>query len=211
MDINEILREILPISVLLTFFGTMITIYYTRRNLKTTKYIETITSERIKWLTIIRNEVTSLITNIHFTLKIYSENIQDRENEIKNYEDDIDVQIKAQSRYFDTPTSSALGQRKEIWSQSDFINNLYLFKIRLNPKEDKVIIDLIDYFIRFYAESEYKSADEIPEAREKVKHLISHTQELLKQEWEKVKKESRGNLRIRKRQRNNPELKTHKI
>jgi hypothetical protein len=132
---NEFLKEILPISVVLTFIGTMITIYYTRRNLKTTKYIDTITSERIKWLDIIRNEVTNIITNIHFTLKIYSDNIQDRENEIKNYEDDIEAQIEAQSRYFDTTTSSALGQRKEIWSQSHFIKYLNIFKLRLNPEE----------------------------------------------------------------------------
>lgn len=93
---NEFLKEILPISVVLTFIGTMITIYYTRRNLKTTKYIETITSERIKWLDIIRNEVTNIITNIHFTLTVYSENIKNRESIISNYEVDIEAQMEAQ-------------------------------------------------------------------------------------------------------------------
>jgi hypothetical protein len=191
---NEFLKEILPISVVLTFVGTMITIYYTRRNLKTTKYIDTITSERIKWLDLIRNEVTIIVTNIHFTLKIYSENIQDRENEIKNYEDDINAQFEAQSKYFDTTTSSALGLKKDLWSQSDFIKNLYLFKLRLNPDEDNSITSIIDYFIRFYSESEYKSASEIPEAREKIKQLISLTQKLLKEEWSKVKNESKGKI-----------------
>lgn len=109
---NELLKEILPIGVIFTFFGTIITIYYTRRNLKTTKYIDTITSERIKWLDIIRNEITTIITNIHFTLKIYSDNIQDRESEIKNYEEDHEAQQDAQSRYFDTTTSSALRKKK---------------------------------------------------------------------------------------------------
>ncbi len=192
---NELLKEILPIGVIFTFFGTIITIYYTRRNLKTTKYIDTITSERIKWLDIIRNEITTIITNIHFTLKIYSDNIQDRESEIKNYEEDHEAQQDAQSRYFDTTTSSALGQKKEVWSQSDFIKNLYLFKLRLNPEEDKGIIDILDYFIKFYAESDYKSAREIPEARENAKKLIIQTQKLLKDEWEKVKRESRGKLK----------------
>lgn len=192
MSINEILKEILPISVVLTFIGTMITIYYTRRNLTTTKYIDTITSERIKWLDIIRNEVINIVTNIHFTLKIYSDDIQDRESEIRSYEVDIEVQMEAQTRYFDTTTSSALGQRKEIWSQSHFIKYLSLFKLRLNPEEDRSIIEIIDYFIKFYAESEYKSAKEIPEAREKIDSLITQTQELLKQEWEKIKRESKG-------------------
>lgn len=189
---NEFLKEILPISVVLTFIGTMITIYYTRRNLKTTKYIETITSERIKWLDIIRNEVTNIITNIHFTLTVYSENIKNRESIISNYEVDIEAQMEAQLRFFDTTTSSALGKHKVIWSQSDFIKFLYVFKLRLNPKEDKKIIEIIDYFIKFYAESEYKSANEIPEAREKIETLITLTQDLLKEEWEKVKKETKG-------------------
>jgi hypothetical protein len=145
MSINEILKEILPISVVLTFIGTMITIYYARRNLTTTKYIDTITSERIKWLDIIRNEVTNIVTNIHFTLKIYSDDLQDREKEIRNYEDDYDAQMEAQARYFDTTTSLALGQRKEIWSQSHFIKYLNVFKLRLNPVEDKSIIEIIDY------------------------------------------------------------------
>ena len=196
---NDFLREILPISVVLTFLGTLVTIYYTRRNLKTTTYIDTITSERIKWLDTIRNEVSNIITNIHFTLKIYSDNIKDRESEIRNYENDIEAQYEAQMRYYDTPTLSALGQKKEIWSQSDFISFLHLFKLRLNPKEDKKIIEIIDYFIKFYAESEYKSSSEIPEAKEKIKQLIEQTQELLKEEWEKVKNETRGRINKRKR------------
>ncbi|MFM9946475.1 MAG: hypothetical protein ACKV1O_00920 [Saprospiraceae bacterium] len=191
---NEFFKEILPIGVVLTFVVTIINIYYTRRNLKTTKYIDTITSERIKWLDVIRNEVTNIIANIHFTLKIYSDDIQDRENEISNYEDSVEAQIEAQSTYFDTPTSFALGQKKEIWSQSDFIKYLFVFKLRLNPEEDKGIIEIVDYFIKFYSESEYKSEGEIPEARENIKKLITQTQSLLKQEWEKIKKESKGKL-----------------
>ena len=80
---NEFLKEILPIGVILTFFATMYSIYYTRKNLKTTKYIDTITSERIKWLEIIRNEVSEIVTNVYFTLKIYSEDLKNKENEIK--------------------------------------------------------------------------------------------------------------------------------
>ena len=145
---NEFSNELLSIGVVLTFIGTMITIYYTRRNLKTTKYIDTITSERIKWLDIMRKEVAKISTNIHFTLKIYSDKIKNRESQIQNYENNIEAQVEAQMRYFDTPTSSALGQKKEIWSQSDFIWFLHLFKLRLNPTEDKRIIDILQKVAR---------------------------------------------------------------
>ncbi len=191
---NELLKEILPISVLLTFIGTMITIYYTRRNLKTTKYVDTITSERIKWLSTIRNDVTDIITNIHYTLKIYSDNIQEGENEINNYKEDKEIPNEAQLRHFDAITTSALGQKIEVWSQSDFIKQLYLFKLRLNPEEDKSIIEILDYFITFYAESEYKSKKEIIEAKKNMKKLTIQTQNVLKEEWEKVKNESKGKL-----------------
>ena len=195
---NEFLKEILPIGVILTFFATMYSIYYTRKNLKTTKYIDTITSERIKWLEIIRNEVSEIVTNVYFTLKIYSEDLKNKENEIKDYENDIEVQMEEQERivnsYIESQTSSALGREMKIWSQSDFIKNLFLFKIRLNSDEDKKIIEVIDYFIKFYAESEYKSENEIPIAREKVKLLITQIQILLKHEWEKIKNESKGKI-----------------
>ena len=201
---HNFLNEILPIGVILTFIGTMVTIYYTRRNLKTTKYIDTITSERIKWLDTIRNDITNLIMNIHFTLKVYSENIKEIENEIRENRNDIEAQIESQmesqQRYFDTLTSSALGRQKILWSESDFIKYLYVFKLRLNPNEDKSIIEIIDYFIKFYAESEYKSANEIPIAREKVNTLVELTQSLLKDEWEKVKMESLGKIKKNKKQ-----------
>lgn len=189
---KEYLNEILLIGVGLTFIGTTANIYYTRRNLKTTKYIDTITSERIKWLDIIRNEVTNIITNIHFTLKVYTENIQDSENEMRKYEVYPDYECETQSNSFDVQTSAAIGKKKEIWSQSDFIQNLYLFKIRLNPIQDQKIIEIVDYFIRFYTDSQYKSANEIPCARKKVDLLVTQIQELLKHEWEKVKMESKG-------------------
>lgn len=189
---NEILKEILPISVLLTFIGTLITIYYTRRNIKTTKYIETITSERIKWIDIMRKEVSNIITNVYFTLNVYSEDIKDTEDHV--YGSGDEQKQEAQSRLFDAKTTLALGQKKDIWSQSDFIWYLHVFKLKLNPKEDEKIIGIIDYFSKFYIESEYKTKKEIPEAKKKIKELVELTQDLLKNEWDKVKKESKGNI-----------------
>lgn len=189
---NEFLKEILPISVVLTFIGTMITLYYTRRNLKTTKYIDIITSERIKWLDTIRNDSTNIITNIHYTLKIYADIIQNNKKEIEVYEEDKGMPNEAQTRYFDAPTSSAFGQKNEIWSQSNFVKQLYLFRLRLNYEENRDIIKTLDYFINFYTKSDYKSLKDINEARNETNKLINKIHSILKDEWEKVKKESRG-------------------
>lgn len=189
---NEFLKEILPISVVLTFIGTMITLYYTRRNIKTIKYIDIITSERIKWLDTIRNDSTNIITNIHYTLKIYADIIQNNKKEIENYEYNKEIPNEAQTRYFDAPTSSAFGQKKEVWSQSNFINQLYMFRLRLNYKENNDVIQILDYFIKFYIESDYKSQNDIDKAREKANKLTDKIHNILKSEWEKVKKETQG-------------------
>ena len=45
-------------GILLTFGATILGHYFTRRNIKTSKFIDVITTERIKWLTTIRNDVS---------------------------------------------------------------------------------------------------------------------------------------------------------
>jgi len=173
----------------LTLFGIAGMIYYTRKNLKTTKYIDTITSERIKWIATIRNEVTDIVASIYFNLKIHDSNIKSTYNETIDYDNDIEAQYVQRSRYFDSPTSTAFGPEQKIWSYSDFVKNLYLFKIRLNPKENWEITEIIDYFIHFYVDSEYMTGKGILAAREKITLLTTHIQELLKQEWKKVENE----------------------
>ena len=217
-QMNEFLTTILPISVVLTFFGTMATIYYTRRNIKTMKYIDTITSERIKWLEIIRSEITIIIENIHFTLEVYSRDISVKDANIYDEinallqdehqksidsnppEEDIIVNVsniellEDERKDLTFLTSSALMKKENIWSSSDFVKHLSLFKLRLNPEEDKGIIQILNYFIKFYTEEERKSASEIVEAKKNVEKLIVQTQRLLKNEWDKVKKESKGDV-----------------
>jgi hypothetical protein len=52
--------KIIPIGILITLIATILTfivgivnIIYTRKNLTTSKFIEVITSERIKWLKVL--------------------------------------------------------------------------------------------------------------------------------------------------------------
>jgi len=178
---------LVPIGVLLTFLTSIYTAKLSRKNVKTTKYIETITSERIKWLEIIRREVTDLITNIYFTLKIYSSKIADL-HELSNNE----PPTTNYSLSFNAMTGIAFSLRTTAWSESDFILKLNLLKLRLNPKNDKEILDIIDYFIKFYCDSDNKSEEEVSRAKLHVEKLLILFQGVLKNEWEKCKKETRS-------------------
>ncbi len=178
-----------PIGIALTFIASIITILYTRKNIKTTKYIETITSERIKWLEIIRTEVSDLVSNIHFTLKVYQNLIDVRITSVKS---DEELSIDSQNvDYFDIETNKAFANRTHAWTESDFVKKLNLLRLRFNPTEDKAVIEILDYFITFYSDSEYKTESEIPKAHENLKSLISMVQVMLKKEWEKCKKETK--------------------
>ncbi|WP_044214202.1 hypothetical protein, partial [Saccharicrinis fermentans] len=52
------------IGAIASVLTSFLTLKYTRRNLKTTKYIETIITERIKWINLLRNDFSILITSI---------------------------------------------------------------------------------------------------------------------------------------------------
>lgn len=188
---KEILNVyIVPIGVLLTFIATSLNIYYTRKNLKTSKYIDTITSERIKWLSAIRTDISELVSLISITLNFYAEEIENIEsqNPNENYIDDINYQYHL--HYFDSLTKNSFNEAEKV-SYSDITKRLYVLKLRFNPKEDIVTLDIIQHFIDFY-KNEYKSTLDIEQAEGKIKELINNIQIMLKNEWDKVKYESTG-------------------
>ncbi|WP_294226179.1 hypothetical protein [uncultured Chryseobacterium sp.] len=188
---KEILNSyILPSGVLFTFIATCINIYFTRQSSKTSKYIDTITAERIKWLSLIRGEISELIAIISETLIYYTEEIDNIES--RNPDDNYmsNAQYEYQSHYFDTLTKNSLNFREKI-DYEDVIKRLHILKLRFNPVEDIETLDLIQYFINYYTDK-YKSKKDIEEANEKINNLVINIQLLLKDEWEKVKKESKG-------------------
>lgn len=162
-----------------TVIATLISSIVARKNLKTSTYINVITSERIKWLDIIRNEVTNIITQINLV--------------INNIEEEYDALAPTDSEndpcQYLIPKIRVLSPDKIIWKEQDFIGHLYILKLRLNPKEDLEIISIIDYYIIFFSKLEYSSHD-IGKSRELITKWVGLTQELLKKEWEKVKKET---------------------
>jgi len=183
---------ILPSGVLFTFIATCVNIYYTRQSSKKSKYIDTITSERIKWLSIIRNEISEIISIISETLIFYSEEINNIESQNPDENFVTDTNYEYQIHYHDSKTTKPL-KFKDYVEYEDIIKRLYILKLRFNPTVDADVLNIIQYFIKFYT-SEYKSKADISEAKLEVEKLVKNTQALLKNEWEKIKSESKGNF-----------------
>lgn len=180
----------ISIGVVLTFFGTLFNIYYTRKNIKTTKYIETITTERIKWISIIRQDIADIISNISETLVNFKKEINFISSQDPSEKHRNSVAYEYQENVLNARTENALAFNERT-SFVVLIGKLMVFKLRLNHKEDKEIIRIIDYFIEFY-QLEYKSDKDIINAKIEIKNLTENIQVMLKQEWEKVKEESTG-------------------
>ena len=181
---------ILLTGVFFTFIATILGYYFTRRNIKTSKYIEVVTTERIKWLSTIRIEISDIVTIMKITLEFYSREIEDIEHQIPSQSIIDDTNYEYHRHFFDSLTSNAF-QNNENPKLKDLITRLTLLKLRFNPQDDKETLNLIDYFIQFY-QTKYKSSKDLKVASEKIDLLVEEIQQMLKNEWEKVKKESKG-------------------
>lgn len=190
--------KIIPIGILITLIATILTfivgianIFYTRKNLTTSKFIEVITSERIKWLDVMRTESSSLISWILNSLEVYKNQIEYIESEHPTEDSMNSATYEYQQNYFNSTINIAFVEEQKKWTQADLTRYLHIFKLRLNPKEDREILVIIDYFINLYS-SKYISDTEIKIAEQNIISLTSKIQVLLKNEWEKVKKETKG-------------------
>lgn len=183
-------------QIIVTFIGfiaTIIAIITTNKRQKSNKYIETITTERIKWLEIIRNDTSELTSLIYHVLNLLNkesertmyENMDSNEQDEKNRE-------KYQNNFNTVQISNFLINSEFSINKYLIIKKLCLFKLKLNPKEDFKIIELIEYFILFFNENENKSYKDLEIAKNNIELFIEKVQILLKNEWEKVKKESKG-------------------
>lgn len=177
-------------GVFLTFGATILGYFATRRNLKTSKYIDVVTTERIKWLAIIRNEVAEITSLMKETLVFYEREIENIEHENPSQATMDDANYEHQRHYFDSLTENAFSKNTRPTSK-DLISRLVILKLRFNPDDDLSTLKLIDYFIGFY-QTKYKNSDDLKKASEKIDLLITEIQKMLKKEWEKVKTESKG-------------------
>jgi len=134
------------IGIVLTFIIAVFSIIINKRNI----FINSVTFERVKWISDLRENISSFVGLTHHWIMS-----NDKEGQKSN----------------------------EILKDIDKLR--YLIKLQLNPegKYDQEIIKCIETLPQVVYD--------LPKFREESQKLINNTQDLLKQEWEKVKKEAR--------------------
>lgn len=197
MDIEKILKDFMPIGVLLTFIASVLTIYFTRKNMKSTKYIDTITSERIKWMELIRNDLSVLCSDLIILFNSANRGIksrqeqeemarvlysvgseEDRKNIFKDVFDDKEAEYRnIQQKIHDD-------ERK-----IQIIKRIYLIILRLNPNEDQEIINRLKDIKNIIQKNIYEQT-EIDMCLSLIEVILEKSQHMLKSEWEKVKEET---------------------
>jgi hypothetical protein len=174
-------------AMLLSIFSLV----YNRKNVKMQQYVETITSERIKWISDLRNNFSEIISYLY--LSVYVEKEGDEWwNEYTEYrdqnelvtrddaEEDLEVSMKIK-RFRDMA-------RKETSDENNvlFIKRVDALIMKLNDQDedDKKLIRMLGEAktLPFFLFEKGEIINKIDELK-KMMRLI------LKNEWERVKKE----------------------
>lgn len=186
--------NILSTSVLTGLIASILTVWFTRKNLKTTKYIDTIVNERIKWIQIVRADLTELVSALlihdknteYLSDMINKKERQDNANRVESRESDSyeDEELREYSE-LKRNIENAQIEFKKVLSRSEIVNKAILLKLRFNPDEDSDIIDQLNNVIDDYADYSKKPKD----IMNVIKELTAKSQQVLKREWDKVKSE----------------------
>lgn len=189
---NSILAIILA-SLGSGLLASFITVWFTRKNLRTTKYIDTITSERIKWIQIVREDFNELISSIliHIHNSDYLNNLRDdkisqdlTESLVGAYRDPTDELLQEKSRLNQNIENIENAFLKTL-TRSEITSKALLIKLKLNPRDDYEIINELEKIANFF--SDYSK--EMKELEIDLNSVVLKIQYLLKREWDKVKDE----------------------
>jgi len=176
---------------MLALILSVIAIVFSYKGIKVTKYIETITNQRIKWIETLRNDLSRIVT---FAV-LYKRFKEDAEATAWWVESDEYFRLDPQERSdTDEEIENIKDKRKRIISEvkkSENINVIELAIIRLNETDDIVLIQKLEALKQAFLlnKEEIVTDDFIIELRNEIKKLI-------KVEWERVKLEVRkgGNI-----------------
>lgn len=174
---------------------SLLALFYARKNLKMQKYIDVVTAQRIKWIYELRQDFSMIISHLYLIvyLKSYAESEEDefvnQFNIDHSNETDIDFE---DSLYYDS-MMDVFKNMRDIGSELsnnknniDFIRRIELSIMKLNEADpdDRALIESLEKAKKdIFYEPETKIVEE------KIANLRGLMTRILKNEWERVKKE----------------------
>lgn len=161
-------------------------------NLEASQYLQIVTVQRIKWLDQIRDDLSTIISS--YRILYYHTDI------IKNF---TQVYIKSMigdqekaaeafhknTKFLDTYSDSAKSKEATL---GVLLGQITKFKLRLNPKEDSLIIANLEAIEQMVLQGADRT-----EIDQTIKSITLQCQAMLKAEWEKVKSEVKYGDKVR--------------
>lgn len=165
------------LAVFISFYA----IINTRKNIKSQKYIDTVTKQRILWIDTLRNDFSCILAHIE---KIrYCKKVEEIDINVG-----FEPQEGSQNEQFeyDEFTKSNQDEKKKLEAQNyEISTKIELSILRLNDNDDELLIRKLTKLKKIYQERNYIEVDDnlIVDLRNEIKKI-------LKTEWEKVKLET---------------------
>ncbi len=191
---NFILDNVSTIVAFLAVVISLLTVVYTRKNIKTQKYIETVTNQRILWIDTLRNDFSQILS--HTSTLRFCQKVEIDDKEVGYPGDDPSSEDLYEYNDFvrDISHEKKLRESKNY----EIVTKIELSILRLNDDDDINLIKDLEKLKRIYQGKYYLEIDD-----KYIERLRKNIKKILKAEWEKVKQETvRGGL---KRERKNSE------
>ena len=174
---------------------SLLALFYARKNLKMQKYIDVVTAQRIKWIYELRQDFSMIISHLYLIvyLRSYAEREEDEFVSQFNidHSDETDIGFE-DSLYYDSMMDVFKNMRdvgNELSNSKnniDFIRRIELSIMKLNEADpdDSALIESLENAKK---DIFYEPKTEIVE--KKIANLRGLMTKILKNEWERVKKE----------------------
>ena len=167
------------IAIVVSFIG----IIYTRSNIKTQKYIETITVQRINWIESLRIDLSDVISSLN--MLSFCDTQAKAFDKFVEY-DGFDDEETANSSYeFNKNLKKLKGKLDAELTRINLVKKIDLSILRLNQKDDAKLISKLEETKVYILHEDYDTC--IKDGF--INNLKSQIAETLKKEWERVKLE----------------------
>lgn len=172
---KEYITNILSCVAIVVSFAAII---YARKNIKTQKYIETITKQRISWIDTLRNDFSDILA--HSETISYCKYVEQIDDKV-GFEGNPD-----EERGYNEFIKSMISEKIRLESLNlNIVAKIELSILRLNENDDSKLIEQLEDLKEIYRKRNYSQINE-----KVIRDLRTEIKIILKSEWEKVKSET---------------------
>lgn len=178
---------------------SLLALFYARKNLKMQKYIDVVTAQRIKWIGELRADFSAILSYVY--LSTYVEDVAAKWQ--SNFDENVEEFFGDDEGYYSVQDNLKRFRQVKISESTpenyaDFIRRIDLCILKLNPSDsrDEKLIEELEKFKLLPYDHQPGTLNEL---LIKIRDMMG---EILKSEWERVKKEVRKGGLVNGRRKN---------